>query len=65
MNHDYTHCLDYNETCPKTCFRAELAEDIEKRKDEFVGIPLSYSHLKGTFLCDWYSEDSGNKCGLT
>ena len=52
MNHDYTHCFDYDETCPKTCFRAELTEEFEKRREEFVGIPLSFSHLKGTDECE-------------
>ena len=50
MNHDYCHCLDYDETCPKQCFRSQLMEDLKGRKD-LNGVPLTYSHLKGTSSC--------------
>ncbi len=51
MNHDYTHCLDYDkETCPKKCFRAELTEDLYQHKDQ-VDFMTSWAHLKGTRYC--------------
>ena len=28
MNHDYSHCLDYNKDCPKDCFRGKLVRDL-------------------------------------
>lgn len=28
MNHDYAHCLDYEDDCPKNCFRGELVRDL-------------------------------------
>lgn len=28
MNHDATHCRDWDENCPKTCYRAELTEGL-------------------------------------
>lgn len=51
MNHDYAHCLDYTENCPKDCFRAPLHRDIEEHRSEFVGVPLTYAHLRGTDEC--------------
>ena len=51
MNHDYAHCLDYTKDCPKDCFRAQLQRDIEKRRSEFIGAPLTYAHLGGTDEC--------------
>ena len=50
MNHDYSHCLDFNDSCPKKCFRAELVRDLRSRKD-MVGVPISWTHYKGTDEC--------------
>ncbi len=50
MNHDYSHCLDFNDSCPKKCFRAELVRDLRSRKD-MVGVPVSWMHFKGTDEC--------------
>ena len=54
MNHDYCHCLDCNEDCPATCFRAQLKKDLEEHP--LIGVPLSYGHLKGTELCEIEEE---------
>lgn len=51
MNHDYAHCLDYTPDCPKECFRAQLQRDLEERRSEFIGVPLTCSHLSGTVEC--------------
>lgn len=51
MNHDYAHCLDYTPNCPKECFRAQLQRDLEERRSEFIGVPLTCSHLGGTVEC--------------
>ena len=51
MNHDYCHCLDYTKDCPKGCFRAQLQRDIEENRSEFIGVPMTYSHLGGTEEC--------------
>ncbi len=50
MNHDYAHCFDYKPYCPKDCFRAQLARDLENRSD-LKGIPLTYANFKGTKHC--------------
>ena len=50
MNHDYCHCLDFTEKCPKECFRAQLERDLRARTDLF-GVPLTYGHFGGTSLC--------------
>ena len=57
MSHDYTHCLDYTKDCPKDCFRAQLQRDIEKRRSEFIGAPLTYSHLGSTVECKLVREN--------
>ena len=51
MNHDYAHCLYYTPNCPKECFRAQLQRDLEERRSEFIGVPLTCSHLSGTVEC--------------
>ena len=35
----------------KECFRAQLQRDLEKRRPEFIGVPLTCSHLGGTVEC--------------
>lgn len=30
MNHDYEHCIDFNDSCPESCFRAQLVRDLEQ-----------------------------------
>ena len=50
MNHDYAHCLDMKKDCPKSCFRAQLTREVERR-DDLQGIPLTWTHFKGTDEC--------------
>lgn len=51
MYHDYGHCLSYDpETCPPTCFRAQLGEDLRNRP-EMWGIPLTFADFRGTEEC--------------
>lgn len=50
MNHDYAHCADYTECCPKDCFRAQLTEDLKNRVD-LRGLPFSWMHFKRTKEC--------------
>ena len=50
MNHDYAHCLDFKESCPKSCFRAQLLRDL-KDNPRLVGIPLTYMHFADTEEC--------------
>lgn len=53
MNHDATHCSDYDDLkCPPSCYRAQLTEDLAKNHKAFVGIPLSYASFLGTIECD-------------
>lgn len=45
MNHDVSHCSDYNpDTCPKSCYRAQVTAELETRGD-LIGIPLSFMHF--------------------
>lgn len=49
MNHDATHCSDYKKgKCPKSCYRAELTEDLRRR---FYPLPTAWASLKGTNEC--------------
>lgn len=51
MNHDATHCADWNKrTCPKSCYRAALTEDLKQRFD-LAWMPISWSHFAGTVEC--------------
>lgn len=56
MDHDSTHCLDRCDDCPKDCYRAKLDDDFRKNYFEFMHVPLSWAHLKGS------SECPKNKC---
>lgn len=49
MNHDYAHCLDFDETCPKKCFRAQLVREI--RENPAIAPRTSWMRLKGTEEC--------------
>lgn len=49
MNHDATHCLDYDQyTCPKECYRAQLTQEL---RDIHYPYPVSFTDLKGTTMC--------------
>ena len=50
MNHDYAHCADFKDDCPKKCFRAELVIDLHRRTDLWFK-PVSWMHFKGTEEC--------------
>ena len=50
MNHDYAHCADFTEDCPKECFRAQLTIDLKQRTD-LLGIPFSWMHFEDTEEC--------------
>ena len=50
MNHDCAHCLDYVKgKCPKSCFRAELTEDL--KKNIFAPRFTTWTHFAGTDEC--------------
>lgn len=50
MNHDYSHCIDYTNDCPKECFRAQLVRDLQKHPDN-VPNGITWSALGGTEDC--------------
>lgn len=47
MNHDYAHCADYTEDCPKECKRAKLVREALENHWTMVG----WAHFKGTEEC--------------
>ena len=50
MNHDATHCLDYDpKTCPSECYRAQLTEELHRI---YYPLPVSWAHLEETNLCE-------------
>lgn len=56
MNHDATHCLDYKKSCPKSCYRARLTEEL--KRIVYI-LPVSWCHFKGTKECP--KERGGEK----
>ena len=50
MNHDYAHCADFKDDCPKKCFRAQLVRDLKQRTD-LLGLPFTWMSFKGTSEC--------------
>lgn len=58
MNHDATHCEDYRKyECPKSCYRAQLTQNLRKRADLFF-VPISWANFKGTEECPLGKEVS-------
>lgn len=52
MMHDASHCLNYDrKICPKSCYRAELTQELEDRKD-LIGVPMTWSAFRGTKECE-------------
>lgn len=53
MNHDVCHCADYIPTdCPKTCYRAQVTQDLRDNMEKLKDIPMSFAHFKGTPYCE-------------
>ena len=63
MNHDYSHCWDYTEKCPKSCFRAQLQRDLmrEETRARLVNVPISYSGFAGTHYCPLSKKNGGKR----
>lgn len=59
MNHDYAHCLDFQNSCPASCFRAKLSRDLEKRREEYIKIPLTWSFFRQTEYCPLGNSNKG------
>ena len=62
MNHDYAHCIDFEEDCPKKCFRAQLVRELKeygKLSPYGVNFPVSWQHFKGTMECKKKGEFNG------
>ena len=49
MNHDYEHCIDFKDDCPKDCFRARLVRDLEKN---FPYKTVSWMSFKDSLECE-------------
>ena len=53
MNHDASHCLNYDKkVCPKSCYRAQLTQELEDRRKDLIGIPMTWSAFRGTEECE-------------
>ena len=48
MNHDYAHCADFKNDCPKNCFRAQLVRNLENIPIQYQ---VSWMRLKDTNEC--------------
>ena len=52
MNHDATHCTDYKKSrCPKSCYRAQLTQDLFDNWSRFRFLPVSWSNLRWSEEC--------------
>ncbi len=52
MNHEYSHCLDYEPNCPKKCFRAQLTKEL---LDNPTVVPMgiaSWTHFRNLDECE-------------
>ena len=56
MNHDYAHCLDYSEKCPRSCFRGKLVREVQHYGEmaPYAFGRLTWEHMKGTEECKLY-----------
>lgn len=58
MNHDYAHCLNYTDDCPKDCFRAQLVMDALSKHLAMV----DWAHFKGNEAeCREYTRQKRQK----
>ena len=59
MNHDATHCDDYSKSrCPKSCYRAQLTQDLRNNQYKLMRLPISWANFKGTDECPLSKEAS-------
>ena len=59
MNHDATHCLDYDKNrCPKSCYRAQLTEELKRI---YYPLPVSWAQCRGTKECPLSRNSAGSK----
>ena len=65
MNHDATHCDDYLVAkCPKTCYRAQLTQDLRNNQYRLLGVPISWANFKGTEECPITKKQRENNDNL-
>lgn len=58
MNHDATHCNDYKVSkCPKTCYRAQLTQELRDNQYRFLRLPISWANFKGTEECPLITKE--------
>ena len=60
MNHDATHCFNYSEECPKTCYRAQLTEELNRIDYD---LPVSFAMFKHTDHCPKWPKPKKEKKG--
>ncbi len=48
MNHDATHCGNYCKECPKSCYRAQLTEELRHIN---YPLPVSWALFRDTEYC--------------
>ena len=53
MNHDAAHCIDYENSCPKSCYRGQLTKELYEKE---YRLPVSWMHLYGTEECSRRGE---------
>lgn len=59
MNHDVTHCADYQENrCPKSCQLALLTKDLTKI---IYLLPTSWAHFRETKDCPRHTNRRANE----
>ena len=55
MNRDTTHCYNYDKDCPKTCYRAQITEELVhgelRNLKEEVHFPVSWAIFRGSEEC--------------
>lgn len=51
MNHDYEHCADFRDDCPKDCSRAELVRDLKAHPDVYAYRYTSWMHFGANLDC--------------
>ena len=57
FNHDACHCADAVSTCPSSCYRKQLEDDLRENGKGQKWI-LSYSSLRNTSICPLNETES-------
>lgn len=65
MNHDSSHCIDFQEDCPKDCFRAQLVRGLRRDPTQAPMGLVSWMSFRALSECIKGKEDGSDREGVS